>query len=289
MLSLKFKEFLLSGPPCRQPDVEEISEVEADAAEELKTLSPIKCHSIELLNEWRKYEAEEGVVDNALQNVLSDIAEVRCQIDDKSLLAKIREYSSIQNQIQLLQLAKVLSELQHFTDVRQIPEMMQDLMSALPDHLQKDSAIHKKIIKIVTTMKDSLLKSFHADFNSHLQSNEGSTDAKEMWSNFLIVARDWLMAYALVSLLPTLISDSRSQILEKYTEALDEALTPLWGRFHFHLTSARESKSFEQFVWTFSYAKSFVSLLINLCTQLTSSGQLQNLDHGTVRSSLCNY
>lgn len=286
MLSLKFKEFLLSGPPSKQLDLEDVSAMESDATEDRQALSKIKSQSIELLNEWSKYEAEEAVVNSGLQNVLSDIAEVRRQIDDESLSMKIREYSSLQNQVQLLQLAKVLSELQLFTDVRQIPGMMQDLMSALPDHLQKDSAIHKKIIKIVTTMKDSLLKSFHADFNSHLQNNEGSTDAKEMWSNFLIVARDWLMAYALISLLPTLISDSRSQILEKYTEALDEALTPLWGRFHFHLTSARESKSFEQFVWTFSYAKSFVSLLINLCTQLTSSGQLQNLDHGTVTSSL---
>ena len=52
------------------------------------------------------------------------------------------------------------------------------------------------------------------------------------------------------------------------------------GLYTFHLTSARESKSFEQFVWTFSYAKSFVSLLVNLCTQLTAAGQLQDLDPG---------
>lgn len=53
----------------------------------------------------------------------------------------------------------------------------------------------------------------------------------------------------------------------------------------FYLTTllkARESQSFEQLVWTFSYSNSFISILIDLCTQLTSSGELQKVYTGTL-------
>lgn len=280
MLSLQLREFLLGGPQNFQEDYETISSEKIAASNQLNVLQRLESHSNSLASEWQILAKAELEIGSSFDSILKDVAVFRKKVDDPELLKKIRHYSSLQCQIQLCTLAKALFELKRFKDVRDIPDLVHNLMGSLPKHLQSSCAIHKNIILTVTSMKEILLKSFHADFNAHLESNEDSEDAKEMWSNFLIVARDWLVAYALVSLLPILISDSRSQILEKYTEALDEALTPLWGRFHFHLTSARESKSFEQFVWTFSYAKSFVSLLINLCTQLTVAGQLQDLDPG---------
>ena len=196
------------------------------------------------------------------------------------LVGKMQHYSLLKSQVQILILSQKLSDLQNFSHVRCIPDLVQNLMNSLPKNLQSSCKIYKNIITSVSVLKCTLLRSFHADFDAHLETNAESTDAKEMWSTFLGTARDWLLAYALVSLLPALISDSRNSIIEKYTDALDEVLTPLWGRFHFHLSSARESKSFEQFVWTFSYAKSFLTLLIDLCTQLTSTGQLQKLSSG---------
>lgn len=281
MLSLQFREFLLGGPPGKLEEDGEAEVIQSEKNDELSMLQQIESHSKSLTNDWEVFERAELKVGSSFESILGDIEVFRSKVDDTDLLKKVGQYSSLQDQIQLLILAKALSGLQRFAHVRDIPDLIHGLMSTLPKHLQSTCKIYKNIIVTVTNMKASLLQSFHSDFNSHLESNEDSEDAKEMWSNFLIVARDWLVAYALVSLLPTLISDSRSQILEKYTDALDEALTPLWGRFHFHLTTARESKSFEQFVWTFSYAKSFVALLIDLCTQLTSTGQLQKLDPGT--------
>jgi hypothetical protein len=140
------------------------------------------------------------------------------------------------------------------------------------------------MIQVVSSLKKSVLKAFHAEFEVRLEDNRESSDAKTMWSTFLGAARDQLLAYALISLLPVVISDSINLILEKYIAALDEALTPLWGRFHSHLSSARESQSFEQVLWTFSYAKSFISLSIDLCFQLTDTGQLQDLSAGTLFS-----
>lgn len=283
MLSLQFREFLLGGPHNTHEDCDTISSEKVVASNHSKVLQRIEAHSNSLASEWQILANAEIEIGSSFDSIIKDVEVFRKKVDDPELLKKIRQYSSLQSQIQLCTLAKYLHELKSFSDVRDIPDLVHNLMGSLPKHLQSSCKIHKNIILTVTSMKASLLKSFHADFNAHLESNEDSEDAKEMWSNFLIVARDWLVAYALVSLLPILISDSRSQILEKYTEALDEALTPLWGRFHFHLTSARESKSFEQFVWTFSYAKSFVSLLINLCTQLTAAGQLQELDPGKLQ------
>ena len=283
MFSLDAKEFLLGGPLNRPNDD---GSVPCDGAASKSALKDIESYSQSLLSESQSFLNEESKIAESFEAILTKVSSYRSQIDDPDLLVKIQHYSSVQSQIQLLTLAKALNDLQKFSNVRDIPELVLSLMSTLPKHLQSSCKIHKNIITTVTNMKTYLLKKFHEDFNVHLESNEGSKDAKQMWSDFLIVARDWLVAYALVSLLPILISDSRSQILEKYTEALDEALTPLWGRFHFHLKSARESKSFEQFVWTFSYAKNFVSLLINLSTQLTSTGLLEKLDPGKEYSSI---
>lgn len=278
MFSLDAKEFLLGGPLNSRPN--DNGSTPSDGTVSMSALKEIGSYSQYLISESQTFLNEETTIAESFDAILTKVSAYRSQIDDPDLLVKIQHNSSIQSQIQLLTLAKALNDLQKFSNVRDIPQLVQNLMSTLPKHLQSSCKIHKNIITTVTNMKTYLLKKFHEDFNAHLESNEDSNDAKQMWSDFLIVARDWLVAYALVSLLPILISDSRSQILEKYTEALDEALTPLWGRFHFHLKSARESKSFEQFVWTFSYAKNFVSLLINLSTQLTSTGLLEKLDPG---------
>lgn len=277
MFSLDAKEFLLGGPLTRP---NEDGNIPSDGAVPKNAVMEIESYSQSLLSESETFLNQETKIAESFDSILTKVSAYRSQIDDPDLLVKIQHYSSVQSQIQLLTLAKALNDLQKFTNVRDIPTLVHVLMSTLPKHLQSSCKIHKNIITTVTNMKTYLLKKFHEDFNAHLESNEDSNDAKQMWSDFLIVARDWLVAYALVSLLPILISDSRSQILEKYTEALDEALTPLWGRFHFHLKSARDSKSFEQFVWTFSYAKNFVSLLINLSSQLTSTGLLEKLDPG---------
>ena len=281
MLSLRLKEFLLWGPIDKEATIEEAQSTDMPLLNKsVQLLKRLEIDSNAFASEWRNFESEELKTLSSFESVLQAVSDFRSKIDDPDLVGKMQHYSLLKSQVQILILSQKLSDLQNFSHVRCIPDLVQNLMNSLPKNLQSSCKIYKNIITSVSVLKCTLLRSFHADFDAHLETNAESTDAKEMWSTFLGTARDWLLAYALVSLLPALISDSRNSIIEKYTDALDEVLTPLWGRFHFHLSSARESKSFEQFVWTFSYAKSFLTLLIDLCTQLTSTGQLQKLSSG---------
>ena len=284
MLSLRLKEFLLGGPIDRQAEIEEVqSDNKLISTNGLQSLKHLESDSKALLSEWKAFEDEELKTESSFDSVLQAVSEFRSKVDDPELVQKVQHYSLLQSQVQILTFLLKLSELQNFSHVRCIPDLVQSLMNSLPNNLQSGCKVYQNVISSVSVLKHTLLQSFHADFDAHLETNAESTDAKEMWSTFLGIARDWLLAYALVSLLPALICDSRNSIIEKYTDALDEVLTPLWGRFHFHLSSARESKSFEQFVWTFSYSKSFLTLLIDLCIQLTSSGQLQKLHSGNLQ------
>ena len=282
MLSIRLREFLLGGPIERVVEADENKSINGCMSQStvLETRKLIESESQAYVSEWKRFENEELKIEQSYESVLQSVKTFRSKVDDPALLEKIRSYTSLQNQVQLLILAKNLSELRNFSHVRDIPDLVHNLMDSLPNNLPSSCMIYNNVITTVKLLKSSLLQSFHKDFDEHLETNADSSDAKEMWSTFLGIARDWLLAYALVSLIPSLLSDSRNSILEKYTEALDEVLTPLWGRFHFHLSSARESKSFEQFVWTFSYAKSFLTLLIDLSTQLTSAGQLEKLYPG---------
>ena len=281
MLSLRLKEFLLGGPIDKEAIIGEAQSIGMPLLNNsVQLLKRLEIDSNAFVSEWRNFESEELKTLSSFESVLQAVSDFRSKIDDPDLVGKMQHYSLLKSQVQILILSQKLSDLQNFSHVRCIPDLVQNLMNSLPKNLQSSCKIYKNIIASVSVLKCTLLRSFHADFDAHLETNAESTDAKEMWSTFLGTARDWLLAYALVSLLPALISDSRNSIIEKYTDALDEVLTPLWGRFHFHLSSARESKSFEQFVWTFSYAKSFLTLLIDLCTHLTSTGQLQKLSSG---------
>lgn len=277
MLSVKLKDFLLSGPIYDNNETDE------------GTSNGIHKNSKLLLSEWNSYKEEELERRSLFKKVLNEIHEFQSKTTDTVLETKIRSYSSLQNRIQLLSLAKKISDLQQFLNVQDMPDLILDVIDYVPQYLPKGCIIEKMLIQTVSTLKESLLFSFHKEFEVHLEGNRDENDAKKLWSNFLGIARDWLLAYALVSLLPIVISDSRSLILEKYTDALDEALTPLWGRFHFHLGSARESQSFEQVLWTFSYAKSFVTLLNDLCTQLTDTGKLQKLHQGDYKEAALNH
>ena len=75
-------------------------------------------------------------------------------------------------------------------------------------------------------MKKSLLCKFHEQFEMLLEDHEDTSinvsarsdshkqHLKLSWSQFLEHAREWLLAYAMVSLLPKLLSESDNMIIE---------------------------------------------------------------------------
>jgi hypothetical protein len=238
-----------------------------------------------LAADWARYLEEEQILKEHVETVLTRVDRIRSVLGAANVHAKLTLHAELTAKVQLLSLAHTLDGLQRFAHVRDIPALVFGVVDSLPAYLPEDAVVRRRMHEVVGEVKAALLTAFHAEFEGHLVDKRDANDAKAVWSGFLGTARDWLLGYALVSLLPLLVSDAQTQVLERYTEALDEALTPLWGRFHFHLASARESRSVEQLVWTFNYAKSFVSLLIDLVTQLTSAGQLQRLHAGDYKAA----
>lgn len=105
-----------------------------------------------------------------------------------------------------------------------------------------------------------------------------SNVSSNSWEVFLRRARDWLLAYSLLSILPATLANGSSQsILEAFKDSLDVAFTPLWGRFFHHLNLSLDVKSKSQIIWTFSYAKSFIEMLLNLVAQITQAEQMNIL------------
>jgi hypothetical protein len=152
--------------------------------------------------------------------------------------------------------------------------------------LLKSTRIYSFMHATVKTVQTNMLSRFQEVFERHLDGYMADGDfaqrvskngQMEVWSSFIEIARSWLLSYSLVSLLPVVLSESSSMIKDTFTSTLDDALTPLWARFHFHLEMARTSRSLNQIVWTFSYAKSFVEMMVDLCRQMSSSGKLQKL------------
>jgi hypothetical protein len=220
MLSVRLKDFLVNGPIHENSKKDSTNLTKIDALNE--ELLNIQNDSEILLSEWNNYKEEELKKRIGFENVLNEIHEFQSKTMDTDLEIKIRLYSSLQNQIQLLSLAKKISDLQQFSNVQDMPDLILDVIDYMPQYLPKGCIIEKILIQTVSILKESLLISFHKEFEIHLEGNRDENDAKMLWSTFLGVARDWLLAYALVCLLPIVISDSRSLVLEKYTDSLDE-------------------------------------------------------------------
>lgn len=251
--------------------------------------------------EKRVHEALRSQALSVQGNVSQVLKEIDCNI-----IEKYRKYIDLKNKIQLMNLARALKRLQHFHSVLEIPDLVLGVMENVPMVLPHQSQIRQLLMDTAENVKATLLSSFHERFESHLQAeNDDNNDSNlpstfdnnsnsshknnnnnNAWSLFLSETRDWLLSYSLISLLPFVLTESsKTLVMEKYQEALDEALTPLWGRFHFHLSCARETSSSEQILWTFPYSCNFIEMLVRLCTQITTSDKLQRLQVGNYRKA----
>jgi hypothetical protein len=169
-----------------------------------------------------------------------------------------------------------------------IPHIVLNVLKHLPHKaLPTRSKLFQCLLHNTHALKKSLLSKFHEQFEMLLEDHEDTSinvsarsdghkqHLKLSWSQFLEHAREWLLAYAMVSLLPKLLSESDNMIIEGYQSVLDEALMPLWGRFRFHLSFAVECGSKKQILWTFHYVRSFTELLTVLCQHLAEAKEVE--------------
>ena len=250
---------------------------------------------VQLYEDARQRVETESQHQDALKARVREQYEHFHSVDIVGMLIKQKE---LEMQLQFEYASQALCRLEACQDVTELPRLVLQVQKHMPARLPRQTATKKQLDTIVSRKRETLLGSFHEQFESHLSDAATSTtgdDAADsaqggqsihMWSSFLGVSRVWLLAYSMVSLLPVVLGESASRVLDIYQQdILEEALLPMWGRFLFHLTAARDEASQEQLLWTFGYARSYVELLCDMCAQISQGGLLERLCPGAYREA----
>lgn len=222
------------------------------------------------------------------KNHLTEINGIRGS--HEKVLDKFREYTKTEYKIQLWTIVQLLGRLDKATNILDVPPIILELKDAAKFTILEKTKIYTCIQNTINTKKATLLEKFHRLFEEHLDSeiesdssNETAQERsqeniydyqKQIWHLFLQRSRQWLLAYALVSILPAVLIKSPKMILMRFKEALDEAMTPLWGRFYHHLKMGRDSYSHNQILWTFKYAASFLEMVQSLGQHITAADEM---------------
>ena len=222
----------------------------------------------ELKLEYESLQVRSSELKANLENVKCNAEYLEKYLGEGDVLEKYRHYARTKLKAQLLSVAASVEELQRNQDVSKLPSIIKNIVDSSPKSLSSNSKIFSLILAAVTSKKRELLADFHSKFESQLIRSEEFHQESITWGPFLESARGWIRAYTMVCILPSVLRD-QDQVLEEYRDCLDSAFTPLWGRFHFHLTTARDSDSADQILWTFEYSKTFMSLLTELCAGIT--------------------
>ena len=167
---------------------------------------------------------------------------------------------------------------------------------------QTVQALQASLLRQFTSMFEDMLASSGssgsgsgAEANANANANGGNSSgsaagagAGASWQHFLLQSRDWILAYGLLSVLPTALTEPPLAVERTYVRSIDEVLAPLWGRFRFHLQQASGTSagaasgagasvqagagagSKSQVLWSFQYCGTFAQLLVDLCAQMTT-------------------
>ena len=239
----------------------------------------VKKGANDLINDWKSKLAALEAKSKDKSVKIDRLREMKQIIDNNGLIVAYKNYLATQIRIQLHMLGSCLEELTACKDVSQVPGIISNLVQYIPDYLPTETIIAGKLLSTVKAVREFLVDDFHSHFEEHMGGQEDSTvtaDPAVLWASFQATAATKLLGIFLVALLPCRVGDARLA-LERYADVLDHALTPLWGRFHFHLSHARQECSARQLAWTFRYARSFTEMCVALCGRVSGSSVLQQV------------
>ena len=304
--------------------------------------NPLKDEVKHLISLAEELEQKSMNTKEALLMSKNKIDNIQAQFDIPGLIEKLNKYITIENQIRFLECGQVLHQLDNLThnnkQTNSIPSQITNLVLTLkykaPSIIPNNSILRQKVNEVANKIKSTQLDLFHSKFEDHLhietshathttqttstasthdelgrsRSDISSSNNNNSWILFLEQSREWLLAYTCISLLPILNSEScKVMIKDTYIEALDQALTPLWGRFYFQLSYTRETfaeltntttsttntetntttnttnsntntnNSIESLLWTFSYTRTFLDMVLGLVSELAESSVLQGI------------
>lgn len=301
----EIEAFLLFGPlETSTPEERLESSSHEDSASIDKDMILQSIHELE--DKFQYFHMNQDEIDEKLTVLQEKINSTKALLTANSdFMTKYEKYVSLKYQIQLFTLAKLITHLDVCQNILEIPVLILNIKLQCVDNYQHQfherSKIKAFVLTVITRKKKSLLDKFYKYFEEQFQeennnlvgdsttsssSSSSSSSPSSSWELFLQRSRDWLLSYTLVSLLPSVLfvagptmaagtttsssSIVSKAILEQFQESLDVALTPLWGRFYYHLQISLESRSQKQILWTFYYAKTFIEMLMNLILQITT-------------------
>lgn len=270
-------------------DLKIIAEEFLDIGIEVESLAGWNKEASELCRKWTSLKQSNNDFTNSIDATVRSAVDQRDKLTKVDVLDKFNKLITLQTELSFIRVRKCVENLQRIESVSMIPSILLELYESIPKPLSGDTKISKIIIETLSKLRRELLVTFNEKFEKYIggvvtNEKQKDEDDKPMvgslskFNQFLSNAKVLLLAYILVCLFPHTLNDTSTlMLIEKYKDAIDTVLTPLWGKFHFHLTSARSSHITEQIIWTFKYCQTYVQLLVDLTEQLTSSSELQQL------------
>lgn len=177
-------------------------------------------------------------------SLLSDKVHAATVVQDAtSVMERLEKYIKLKLKIQHMCLVRAMYQLKHYKTVKNIPTLIFAARDDIPGALLGHSRIKRVVQQTVDEVKGPLLAQFHKILDDHLVAAQkevpgsGGDASREdqQWVEFVGQARDSLLAFTMVNMLLTVLTETSGMVLEKFQDTLDEALTPTWGRYHYHL------------------------------------------------------
>lgn len=279
----RLDEFILFGVETNEED-ENVGIDSADedsVTERLKRLRNLQNRAQDLQASFQQELKAKLEISSSLLERNESIDTMIQRVEGSGLSQMMERYLRLRLKIGLMSLATAMSRLEGFSSADEIPAIISAIQSCRPPAMFRKMKLFEMVRLAVANTRAVLLNKFLKAFEDHLSEESrpwGGSDVAQgaVWVVFLKQARSWLLAYSLVSVLPASLMDSQQAVLEAFQMAIDEAFMPLWGRFYHHLKQGREGSA-QQVFWTFSFAKSFLQMLLSLCAHITSADQLKSL------------
>ena len=229
------------------------------------------------IKEYKYHVGEQEKFEENLSLKFSDIADIKSIFNQSNIIDAIKKFKQLKLEYQLLLAARDINLLNQNTPVNLILPCVININKNFPKNLSLDLKIYDVLRDKLKNLQSQLIKQFHILLSSHFNRATEFNLSSEIWVVFFKDAKHFLQAYISVSLLYNVILFNSSSVLDKFKDCIDNALTPLWGRFHFHLLKGREENSQEQYLWTFTYAETFFNMITNLCVNSISWNELNSL------------
>lgn len=257
------------------------SDGDEDVENRLLRLQLIKSRAVDLKSRYQQHIEQNFDIVNDLQRKRKEVAEALDNLNKFGIAEKISKYYHHQNKIKLMTMGILLKRLES-AEVEHIPDIVLSIQSAAPQTLLSGMHICTAIKQTAMAVRSTLLKQFLLSFEHHLNEDSSSSwidgdKRTSMWTDFLKQTRSSLLAFALVNILPSALIETKFAVLEAFKNSIDEAFTPLWGRFYHHLKQGRGNESTQQLFWTFSFARTFIQMLLSLCEHVTSTAEMKRL------------